>query len=93
MEKAFVAAREDTPGIAWKDRFFAGRPEAEAWYRGTGEGRHRQRRSAERKSSATCQSCSVNMIEQSPSSTRQVRTRLCSWAPIVGQWYRACPFA
>lgn len=36
MQKRFVAIREDTPGDAWKERFIAGRTEAEAWYRGTG---------------------------------------------------------
>lgn len=38
MQKRFVAIREDTPGSAWKERFVAGRTEAEAWYRGTGRG-------------------------------------------------------
>lgn len=38
MQKCFVAMREDTPGNAWRERFFAGRAEAEAWYRGTGRG-------------------------------------------------------
>lgn len=36
MQKRFVAIREDTPGNAWRERFIAGRAEAEAWYRGTG---------------------------------------------------------
>ena len=36
MQKCFVAIREDTPGDAWKERFVAGRAEAEAWYRGSG---------------------------------------------------------
>ncbi len=38
MQKRFVAIREDTPGNAWRERFVAGRAEAEAWYRGTGRG-------------------------------------------------------
>jgi predicted choloylglycine hydrolase len=38
MQKRFVAIREDTPGSAWRERFLAGRAEAEAWYRGTGRG-------------------------------------------------------
>ena len=38
MLKRFVAIREDTPGIAWRERFVAGRAETEAWYRGTGRG-------------------------------------------------------
>jgi len=38
MQKCFVAIREDTPGSAWRERFVAGRAEAEAWYRGTGRG-------------------------------------------------------
>jgi predicted choloylglycine hydrolase len=38
MQKGFVAIREDTPGSAWRERFVAGRVEAEAWYRGTGRG-------------------------------------------------------
>ena len=38
MQKCFVAIREDTPGSAWRQRFVAGRAEAEAWYRGTGRG-------------------------------------------------------
>lgn len=38
MQKCFVAIREDTPGNAWKERFVAGRAEAEAWYRGSGRG-------------------------------------------------------
>ena len=38
MQKVFVAEREDTPGTAWKERFLAGRAEAEACYRGTGRG-------------------------------------------------------
>jgi len=36
MRKRFVAIREDTPGAAWRERFVAGRAEAEAWYRGNG---------------------------------------------------------
>jgi len=38
MQKCFVAIREDTPGNAWKERFVAGRAEAEAWYRGSRRG-------------------------------------------------------
>jgi predicted choloylglycine hydrolase len=38
MQKCFVAMREDTPGSAWKERFVAGRVEAEAWFRGSGRG-------------------------------------------------------
>jgi predicted choloylglycine hydrolase len=38
MQKCFVAIREDTPGSAWRERFVAGRAEAEAWYRGSGRG-------------------------------------------------------
>ena len=38
MQKRFVAIREDTPGNAWRERFVAGRAEAEAWYRGSGRG-------------------------------------------------------
>ena len=38
MQKCFVAIREDTPGNARRERFVAGRAEAEAWYRGTGRG-------------------------------------------------------
>ena len=38
MQKRFVAIREDTPGDAWRERFVAGRAEAEAWYRGSGRG-------------------------------------------------------
>ena len=36
MLKRFVAIREVTPGDSWRERFVAGRAEAEAWYRGTG---------------------------------------------------------
>ena len=36
MQKRFVALCEDIPGSAWRERFNAGRPETEAWYRGTG---------------------------------------------------------
>ena len=38
MQKRFVAISEDTSGNAWRERFIAGRAEAEAWYRGTGRG-------------------------------------------------------
>ena len=38
MQKCFVAICEDTPGNAWRERFVAGRAEAEAWYRGSGRG-------------------------------------------------------
>lgn len=38
MQKCFIAMREDVPGHAWRERFVAGRAEAEAWYRGTGRG-------------------------------------------------------
>ena len=38
MQKRFVAICEDTPGNAWRERFVAGRAEAEAWYRGSGRG-------------------------------------------------------
>ncbi len=38
MQKRFVAIREDTPGNAWRERFIAGRAEAEAWYLGSGRG-------------------------------------------------------
>ena len=38
MQKCFIAIREDTPGNAWRERFVAGRTEAEAWYRGPGRG-------------------------------------------------------
>jgi predicted choloylglycine hydrolase len=38
MQKRFVAICEDTPGTAWRERFVAGRAEAEAWYRGSGRG-------------------------------------------------------
>src|SRR5947207_10207413 len=34
MLKRFVAAREDHPGEHWLARFFAGRREADRWYRG-----------------------------------------------------------
>jgi predicted choloylglycine hydrolase len=36
VQKRFVAICEDTPGDAWRERFLAGRAEAEGWYRGTG---------------------------------------------------------
>lgn len=38
MHARFVAIREDMPGEAWRERFVAGRAEAEVWYRGTGRG-------------------------------------------------------
>jgi predicted choloylglycine hydrolase len=38
VQKRFVAIREETPGSAWRERFVAGRAEAEAWYRGTVRG-------------------------------------------------------
>jgi len=38
MQKRFVAISEGTPGNAWRERFIAGRAEAEAWYRGSGRG-------------------------------------------------------
>jgi predicted choloylglycine hydrolase len=38
VQKCFVAIREDTPGDAWRERFVAGRAEAEAWYRGSARG-------------------------------------------------------
>ena len=34
MLKRFVAEREDQPGAGWRDRFHAGREEAERWYLG-----------------------------------------------------------
>ncbi|BBK38635.1 peptidase C45 [Allostella sp. ATCC 35155] len=38
MRKRYVFAHEDRPGLAWRDRFTAGRQEAERWYRGDGLG-------------------------------------------------------
>ena len=35
MQRSFVAICEDSPGDAWRQRFLAGRAEAETWYRGT----------------------------------------------------------
>lgn len=36
MRKTFVFAREEKPGVAWLERFNAGRAEAENWYLGQG---------------------------------------------------------
>jgi predicted choloylglycine hydrolase len=36
MRKNFVFEREDRPGEAWRERFAAGRAEAERWYLGAG---------------------------------------------------------